>query len=267
MKLQTNKFKQRFKARDKTQYGLWLGLTDQIAAEIAAGAGFDWLLIDEEHAPFNVRTVLTHLQVLAAYDVAPIVRPVNHDKAHLKKLLDIGAQNFLIPMVNTVEDIDQLEQALMYPPRGVRGLGTALARAAKWNRITDYAMRANDEICLIVQVETVTALENLEGLLAHKAVDGAFIGPLDLGASMGYPGQATHPEVVAATNDAIKKIVASGKVAGVLATAPEFIQSCKDSGASFIGVGADTVLLAKATQSLAATYIESASDGSKQAGY
>lgn len=273
MLLQPNKFKQIFNTREQVLFGLWLGLTDPVAAEISAGAGFDWLLIDDEHAPFDVRAILAVLQTLKAYEVAPIVRPVNHDQGHLKKLLDIGVQNFLVPMVNTVDEVEQLAQSLMYPPRGVRGIGTSLARAAKWNRITDYITRANDEICLIIQAETITALDNLDAMLAHDAVDGVFIGPSDLGAAMGYPAQTNHPEVVAAVGNAISKISKAGKPAGVLAVTPELVETYKNFGATFIGVGTDTGLLSKATQSLAATYIknasddDSSSDSGEQAGY
>ena len=251
MKHPHNAFKQLLKSRERVLYGLWLGLTDNVAAEIVAGAGFDWLLIDDEHAPFQLDTILRHLQVLAAYDSAPILRPRNQDAAFLKKVLDLGAQNYLVPMVDSGEQAERIVSALLYPPEGIRGLGTSLARAAKWNQTEDYIARANAEICLITQVETALGLDNLDEILAVDRVDAVFIGPSDLGASLGYPGQLRHPQVVAAVGDAIARIVDSGKPAGVLATTPDLVQTYRDLGATFIGLGTDTALLGKAARQLA----------------
>ena len=185
MNFPENKFK-RGLASGATQYGLWLGLPDNSVAEIAAGVGFDWLLIDHEHGPYELPNVLANLQAIAAYDVAPIVRPVDDNPALLKRLLDMGAQSFLIPMVETAEQAVAIVAALRYPPAGKRGLGTSMARAARWNGVPDYLARANAELCLIVQVETASALANLDAILAVDGVDGVFIGPSDLSASMGH---------------------------------------------------------------------------------
>lgn len=248
-----NKFK-RGLASGATQYGLWLGLPDNSVAEIAAGAGFDWLLIDHEHGPYELTHVLAHLQAIAAYDVAPIVRPVDDNPALLKRLLDMGAQSFLVPMVDTAAQAAAIVAALRYPPAGRRGLGTSMARAARWNGVPDYVHRANAELCLIVQVETTTALANLDDIVAVDGVDGVFIGPSDLSASMGYPGDPGHAEVLAAINDGLERIIAAGKYAGLLCLDPALVEQYRGRGAHFIGVGVDAVVLANGLRQLAARY-------------
>ncbi|GGB84249.1 2,4-dihydroxyhept-2-ene-1,7-dioic acid aldolase [Marinobacterium zhoushanense] len=250
MEMPKNRFKQGL-ATGQTQYGLWLGLPDNSAAEIAAVAGFDWLLIDSEHAPFDLRTIMSHLQAIAPYDVAPIVRPVEGDTALIKQLLDIGVQTLLVPMVEDAEQAKQLVRAVRYPPAGIRGLGTSLARAARWNQIPGYLKKANDEICLIVQVETASAMENLDEILAVEGVDGVFIGPSDLSASMGYIGDAGNPVVVEAINTGLNKIRAAGKYAGLLCLDPSLAEHYVTQGANFVGVGVDTMILAQATRKLA----------------
>lgn len=268
MELPINPFK-RALASDATLYGIWLGLPDSNVAEIAAGAGFDWLLIDHEHAPFELATILNHLRAIAPYDVAPVVRPVNHDPALLKKLLEIGVQSFLVPMVDNAEQARQLVQALRYPPAGTRGLGTSLARAAHWNQIPGYLQQANDEICLIVQVETAGAMANLEAILAVDGVDGVFIGPSDLSASMGHVGNAGHPEVVAAINRGLETIVASGRHAGLFCANPDLAADYVKRGAGFLGVGVDTLILAEGTRQLAGRFRSGESEGGRkpEAGY
>ncbi len=236
------------------QFGLWLGLPDNSAAEIIAGAGFDWLLIDHEHAPFELATILSHLQALAPYDVAPVVRPVTDDIALIKKLLDIGAQNLLVPMVDTAEQAAAAARAVRYPPQGRRGLGTSLARAARWNQIPDYTATANDEICLIVQVETALAMKNLAAILAVDGVDAVFIGPADLAASMGYLGEPGHPDVVESISSALQTIRAAGKHAGVLCLETRLVKTYIAQGANFVGVGVDTLILAQGAQQLAACF-------------
>lgn len=242
MELPRNRFKLGLESGE-TQYGLWLGIPDNTVAEIAAGAGFDWLLIDHEHGPFDLRSVMSHLQAAAPYEVAPIVRPVSGDTALIKKFLDIGAQSLLVPMVDTALQAEELVAAVRYPPAGTRGLGTSMARAARWNQVPGYAGKANAEICLIVQAETVTAMENLDAILAVDGVDGVFIGPSDLSASMGYLGNPGHPNVVAAVSAGIAKIRASGKHAGLLCLDPSLVAGYEAEGANFIGVGVDTMIL------------------------
>jgi 4-hydroxy-2-oxoheptanedioate aldolase len=238
-------------ATGKTQFGVWLGIPDSTAAEIMAGAGFDWLLVDQEHGAFELRDVMTHLQVMAAYDVAPIVRPVDGNAVLLKKLCDIGAQSFIVPMIDTAEQAAAVVSAVRYPPEGVRGMGTSLARAARWNAVQGYAGQANGEMVVIVQAETVTAIENLEAIAAVPGVDGVFIGPSDLSASMGHVGDVAHPEVVDTVSDAIRRIRAAGKYAGLLCLDESMIAHYEECGANFIGIGVDTLLLGNAARRLA----------------
>ena len=168
--------------RGEPQIGLWLGLADPYAAELCAGAGFDWLLIDAEHAPNDVRSVLAQLQALDAYPVRPVVRPPVGETHLIKQYLDLGVQTLVIPMVETAEQARALVQATRYPPQGVRGVGSALARASRWNGVPNYLHAANGEICLIVQLESKSALEHLDDILGVEGVDGVFIGPADLSA-------------------------------------------------------------------------------------
>jgi 4-hydroxy-2-oxoheptanedioate aldolase len=236
----------------RTQFGAWLGLPDSTAAEIMAGAGFDWLLVDHEHGAFEVREVLAHLQAMAPYDVAPIVRPADGDATLLKKLCDIGAQSFIVPMIDTPEQAADVVSAVKYPPEGRRGMGTSLARASRWNTVPDYLSRANDEMLVIVQAETTTAIDNLEAIANTSGIDGVFIGPSDLSASMGHAGQVSHPEFEKTVSDALKTIRAAGKYAGLLCLDESKIAHFEDCGANFIGVGVDTLLLGNAARGLAA---------------
>lgn len=266
MRLPVNKFKKALH-NPRPQYGLWMGLPDTTCAEICAGAGFDWLLIDCEHAPYSVRGVQNQLQAIAPYEVPAIVRPTEGSTAELKRLLDVGAQTFLVPMVNTAEHARQLVKAVRYPPEGVRGLGTSMARAAHWNGIENYLLDANREICLIVQVETVEALENLPDIAAVEGVDGVFIGPSDLSASMGYIGQPAHPEVKRAVLDGFKTIADAGKAVGILAVTKVLAKDYAEHGADFIGVGVDASLLAGAVRNLAAQYCGERTLQTLSAGY
>lgn len=250
----------------KTQFGVWLGIPDATAAEIMAGAGFDWLLIDHEHGAFELRDVMSHLQVMAAYDVAPIVRPVDGNAALLKKLCDIGAQSFIVPMIDTPEQAAEVVSAVKYPPDGRRGMGTSLARAARWNSVPGYVGRANDEMLVIVQAETTTAIDNLEAIAGTPGIDGVFIGPSDLSASMGHVGNVSHPEVEKTVGDALRTIRAAGKFAGLLCLDESKIAHFEDCGANFVGVGVDTLLLGNAARGLAAR-CKSGDESSSKAGY
>ena len=248
------------------QFGAWLGIPDPTAAEIMAGAGFDWLLVDHEHGAFELCDVLAHLRALAAYDVAPLVRPVSGDPALLKKLCDIGAQSFVVPMIDTAEQAADVVSAVKYPPEGIRGMGTSLARAARWNAVSGYAGKANDEMCVVVQAETVTAIENLEAIAATPGIDGVFIGPSDLSASMGHVGNAGHPEVVETVSAALRTIQATGKYAGLLCLDASMIPHYVECGASFVGVAVDSLLLGNAARRLAAR-CKSGDESSADAGY
>lgn len=263
-KLSPNRFRAGLESGE-TQFGLWLGIPDPSVAEIVAGAGFDWLVVDHEHGPFDLRDVLSHLQAIAPYDVAPIVRPVDGDPGLLKKFCDIGAQSFIVPMVDTAEQAAEIVSAVKYPPDGRRGLGTSMARAARWNSVQGYLENANDEMVVIVQAETTTALENLDAIAKTPGVDGVFIGPSDLSASMGHKGNASHPDVIEAVGSALKTIRKAGKHAGLLCLDHSQVGHFIDRGANFVGVGVDALLLGNSARSLAARY--KAGDETPPAGY
>ncbi|WP_298364256.1 4-hydroxy-2-oxoheptanedioate aldolase [Azospirillum sp.] len=262
MKTPENAFK-RAMAAGAPQYGLWLGLADAYCAEIAAGSGFDWLLIDGEHAPNDLRGVLAQLQAIAAYPTShPIVRPVIGDTALIKQMLDLGVQTLLIPMVETAEQAAALVAATRYPPDGVRGVGSALARASRWNRFPHYLAEADAEICLLVQVESLRGLENLDAIAAVPGVDGVFFGPADLSASMGLRGQPNHPTVRAAIEQGMARVRQAGKAPGVLATDETVARAYLAAGALFVGVGVDTTLYARAASALAARFRDPQTDAS-----
>ena len=259
----------RFKAglrTGRTQFGIWLGIPDPSVAEMMAGAGFDWLVVDHEHGPYELRDVMAHLQAMAPYDVAPIVRPADGNPALLKKLCDIGAQSFIVPMIDTPEQARDVVAAVKYPPQGRRGLGTSMARAARWNTVTGYLENANDEMCVVVQAETVTAIENLDAIVNTEGVDGVFIGPSDLSASMGHVGNVSHPDVVEVVAEGLRKIRAAGRYAGLLCLDESQVGRFIECGAHFVGVGVDTLLIGNSARSLAAKYV-SGDDDASPAGY
>ncbi len=235
----------------ETQVGLWLALASPYSAEICAGAGFDWLLIDGEHAPNDVRSILQQLQTLAAYPVRPVVRPAVGDVHVIKQLLDIGADSLLIPMVESAQQARHLVSAVRYPPLGVRGVGSALARASRWNGIDGYLQSADREVCLIAQVENAAGLKNLEEIASVEGVDGIFFGPADLAASLGYLGNPTHAEVQRVIVDAIQRVRDIGKPSGVLSSDEQFAQLCMKSGSTFVAVGTDTTILSRNCRELA----------------
>lgn len=238
----------------QTQIGLWVGLADANAAEALAAAGYDWLLIDGEHAPNDPRSVLGQLRAVAPYAAHPVVRPVQGDTALIKQYLDIGAQTLLVPMVDTAEQAAQLASAMRYPPEGIRGIGASLARASAYNQVDDYLNQANGQMCLLVQAETVTAMSNLAAIAATDGVDGVFFGPSDLSASMGLRGQPGHPSVKQAILDGIATVRAAGKAAGTLMVDPAMARFYLDAGATFVAVGVDTSLLVRAARDLAASF-------------
>lgn len=253
MNMPQNEFKQQLLA-GQPQTGIWLGLASAYSAEIAATAGFDWLLLDAEHVPNDLCSLLAQLQALAPYKSHPVVRPPTGDTVLIKRYLDIGVQNLLIPMVETAEQAAELVAATRYPPHGERGVGHVLARASRWGQVKDYLARADDEICLMLQVESQQALDNLEAIAAVEGVDGVFIGPADLSASMGHLGNAGHPDVEAAISDAIHKIRAAGKAAGIVTVDEQAARGYLDAGCTFVGVGIDALLYANALRGLADRY-------------
>ncbi|MFC3390946.1 4-hydroxy-2-oxoheptanedioate aldolase [Aidingimonas halophila] len=242
-----NTFKEALAYR-QPQIGFWLSMGSSYCAEMCATASFDWLLIDGEHAPNDINSTLAQLQVVSAYRSHPVVRAVQGEPALIKQLLDIGAQTLLVPMVDTPEQAAHMVAATRYPPEGIRGVGAAVARASRWNGRSDYVHQANDEVCLLVQAETLTALDNLEAICAVDGVDGVFIGPADLAASMGYLGNPGHPDVQAAIDHAIQTIVASGKAAGTLTGSVDQAKRFLSLGATFVAVGLDISLLMQAVR-------------------
>jgi 4-hydroxy-2-oxoheptanedioate aldolase len=238
-------------ARKEKLIGLWMALADPYAAEICAGAGYDALVIDGEHAPNGLRDMLAQLQALAAYPVHPIVRPVIGDVNWIKQILDIGAQTLIVPMVESAEQAQHLVRATRYPPWGIRGVGSAIARASRWNRQAKYLQEADDQICLIVQIETKKALDNLEAIAAVDGVDGLLIGPADLSSSLGHRGNPGHPEVQATIDSAIQCIAKAGKAPCILTTQVPAAKKHFELGCNFIAVGVDTSLLVQATTELA----------------
>lgn len=262
MQTPTNTFKQAL-TQGRAQIGLWLGLADAYSAEILAGAGYDWLLVDGEHAPNDVRSMLHQLQAIASAASAlppgiapshPVVRVPVGDPTLIKQVLDIGAQTLLVPMVDTAQQAQHLVRATRYAPEGVRGMGSALARSSRWQAYPHYVHEANEQVCLLVQAETVEALRNLDAIAATPGVDGVFIGPADLSASMGHRGNPGHPDVQAAIHDAITRILRVGKAPGILATTEAQARQWLDAGALFVAVGVDTMLLASAAQELLARF-------------
>ena len=253
MKLPVNAFKAAL-ARKEAQIGLWVGLADPYVAELLATAGFDWLLIDGEHAPNDTRSMLAQLQAIAPYPVNGIVRPVHGDTALIKQCLDIGALTLLVPMVDTAEQARQIVAATRYAPRGVRGLGSALARASRWTAVEGYVQHADDEICVLVQVESAAGAASVAAIAAVDGVDGVFFGPADLSASMGHLGHPEHPDVRKAIDDGIAAVLAAGKAPGILATDPALARGYLDAGALFVAVGLDTGILGRGARSLAAEF-------------
>lgn len=248
-----NTFKQRLLAGEP-QIGLWLSLANGYTAEICATAGFDWLLIDGEHSPNDLRTVLEQLQAIAPYHPQPVVRPVLGRQERIKQMLDLGAQTLLIPMVEDAQQARVCVAATRYPPTGVRGVGSGIARASRWSLETDYPHYADDECCLLLQVESPRAMDHIEAICAVDGVDGVFVGPSDLCAAMGHRGKPGHPEVQAVVEDGIRRIVASGKAAGILTSEEKLARRYLELGATFVAVGIDVTLLARSARALAQAY-------------
>ena len=259
-------FRDRLAAVDRPLVGAWICSGSPIAAEIVAGSGLDWTLIDAEHSPIGLESILALLQAVAPYPITPVVRVPSADATLIKQVLDVGAQNLLVPMVNTAEDAAAAVAATRYPPRGIRGVGSALARAGQFNRIENYLQRAHEITSLSVQIETDAAVQNARAIAEVNGVDAVFVGPSDLAASMGLLGQQEHPDVVAAVERAIAEVQAAGKPVGVNAFNPDMARRYLDAGATFVLVAADVSILARATEKLAADWIPEA-DATERAGY
>jgi 4-hydroxy-2-oxoheptanedioate aldolase len=253
METPVNEFK-RALSSGRPQIGFWLASGDACTAEISAGAGFHWLLIDGEHGPQELRTVLGQLQAISAYPAChAVVRVPVGDPTVIKQYLDLGAANVLVPMVDTAEQAAAAVRAAMYPPDGIRGVGAT--RASRWGRYHDYIVEANKQVCMLVQAETATAIVNVEEISRVAGIDGVFIGLADLAASMGFPGQSLHPAVQEAAQKAVRKVVAVGKAVGVLTPVEEVALQYLELGARFVAVGIDTHLLATGTSALARRFL------------
>jgi len=252
MELPANAFKRALLA-GRQQIGLWVSLASAYSAEIVAGSGFDWMVVDTEHSPNEVDTTLSQLQAAAASPVSVVVRPAWNDKVLIKRHLDIGAQTLLIPYVQDAAEAQAAAAAMRFPPRGVRGVA-GVTRASRFGRVKDYARRAEEELCLLVQIETRGGLDNLEAIAGTDGVDGVFIGPADLAAGLGHLGDIPHAEVQSAIEDGIKRIRACGKGAGILATDEASARRYIGWGTTFTAVGLDAMVLARETEKLAAKF-------------
>jgi 4-hydroxy-2-oxoheptanedioate aldolase len=250
--LASNPFKHAI-AAGRLQIGLWSSLASNIAAEIVSDSGFDWILFDTEHSPNEIPGLLAQLQAAARGTAAAIVRPAWNDAVLIKRVLDIGAQSVLVPYVQNVEEARRAVAAVRYPPAGIRGVAAA-ARASRYGRVADYLKRADTEICLLVQVETRSALDQLEAIATVEGVDGVFIGPSDLSASFGHIGNPQHREVQAALEQAVKRLKAVGKPAGILTVNQDEARRYIDWGYTFVAVGSDIGLLGRGADALASTF-------------
>lgn len=245
-----NAFKERLLAGEP-QIGLWLSIPSAFTAEICATAGFDWLLLDGEHTPNDIQTVLSQLQAIGAYPLShPIARPVTGDSVLIKQLLDVGVQTLLIPMVDDAEQAAQLVAATRYPPNGFRGVGYGTARVSRWDLRTDYPKVADQEVCLLVQAETKTAIDHLDDICAVEGVDGVFLGPSDLAAAYGHLGNPAHPEVQAVIEQGIATILKHGKAPGVLTPNEALAKHYLSLGAKFVAVGLEARVLARGIREL-----------------
>lgn len=240
---------------DRTLIGMWLSTGSTVNAEICAGSGVDWLLIDMEHGPITHVDVLRQLQVIAAYEVPAVVRVPVNDAVIIKQVLDTGAQNLLVPMVSSADEARAAVAAVRYPPEGVRGVGSALARSGRWGRIAGYVQNASETVSLFVQIESADAVAAASEILAVDGVDGVLVGPADLSASMGMPGQQGHPEVVASVHRVFEAAHAAGKKVGVNAFDPAAADAYLEAGADFLSASADVTLLARGAEALAARFI------------
>ena len=252
MELARNPFKAALKA-NRAQIGLWSSLSSSYTVEVIAGAGFDWLLLDMEHSPNDLESLLGQLQAAAPYPSHPVVRVPWNDMVAIKRVLDVGAQSLLVPYVSTAQEATAAVSYTRYPPRGVRGVAGS-TRATRFGRIKDYARRAHAEICLLVQVETEAALDQIEAICSVEGIDGVFIGPADLHASLGYAGEIANPAVKPRIDAAIRRIREAGKAPGILTPSEADARHWLECGALFVAVGADVGILARGAEALAAKF-------------
>jgi 4-hydroxy-2-oxoheptanedioate aldolase len=248
-----NRLKARLNNGENTT-GLWLSMANSYAAELAGYIGFDWLMIDGEHAPNDLRTIMEQLQVLRNSASPVAVRPPIGEVYLIKQLLDMGAQSLLIPMVESGAQAEMLVKAVRYPPRGIRGVGAGSARATSFGTIDNYTATADEQICLMLQIETRAGIAALDAIASTEGVDCVFIGPSDLSADMGHPGNPYAPEVLGVIEDAIKRIRAHGKAAGVFMTDQTHAKRFQDLGANMIAIGSDVAVLVSGLKALKQAY-------------
>jgi len=250
--LPTNRFK-RSLAAFTPQIGFWLNFASATVTEVCAHAGFDWLLIDMEHSPNDLPEVVDHLRALEGGTAEPIVRVPWNEPVMVKRLMDQGARSFLFPFVQSAEEARRAVAATRYPPRGIRGFA-GTTRANRYARVPDYAKKAEDDVCVLVQAETMTAVGQIEEIAKVEGVDGIFIGPADLAASMGHIGNTQHPEVQAAIFDAGARIKRAGKAPGFLSLREDETRRVLAGGFVFVAVGTDVALFARQVDALAQKY-------------
>jgi 4-hydroxy-2-oxoheptanedioate aldolase len=252
MDLPRNRFKEALKG-GRPQIGLWSSLSSNYTVEVVAGAGFDWLLLDMEHSPNDLESLLGQLQAAAPYPTHAVVRVPWNDMVSIKRVLDVGAQSLLVPYVSTADEAAAAVAYTRYPPEGMRGVA-GTTRATRFGRIKDYARRAHEEICLLVQAETEAALQSIEAICDVEGIDGVFIGPADLHASLGYPGEIANAAVKPRIDQAIRRIRKAGKAPGILTSSESDARHWLGCGALFVAVGADVGILARGAETLAAKF-------------
>ena len=236
-------------------YGGWVTTGSPVAAEISGGSGLDWVLIDMEHAPNGLESVLSQLYAVSGYPAWPVVRVPVGGTVVIKQVLDLGAQNIFVPMISTTEEARNVAAMAQYPPVGKRGVGSSLARSTRWNRVDDYLTNGADHVAVFVQIETVEGVENARAIAETPGIDGVFVGPSDLAATMNLLGRQDHPDVVAKVKEAMTGVIAAGKPAGVNAFVPEQAEAYVQHGATFLLVGADGAMLARGSEALAKRFI------------
>jgi 4-hydroxy-2-oxoheptanedioate aldolase len=245
----TNTFKSRLRAGERL-IGCWLATGSDYVAEAMGTAGFDWLVVDGEHVPNDIPSIRAQLTALAASPSEPVVRLPIGDACLIKQALDIGAQSLLIPMVDTAEQAENIVRACRYPPAGVRGVGASLGRATRFASVTDYVATADDQICILLQVESVKGVRNLEAICGVEGVDGVFIGPSDLSTDMGHAGNAEAADVKETIKSALSTIKVSGKAPGILGTTETAASRYISDGAQFVAVGVDLLMMLQQARAL-----------------
>ena len=251
MKLPNNAFTHAI-AEGKKQIGLWVGLTSNFAANVVAPSGYDWVVVDMEHAPNTITTVLGQLQVFEASNTTAIVRPEWNDPVLVKRLLDMGAPGLLFPMVQSVEEAELAVSSTRYPPRGIRGVSGSM-RGNKYGRITDYNDRIEDETTVIIQLETTEAISHAEAIASVDGVSGIFFGPADIAANMGMLGKPNDKAVWDVIMPAAKKLMAMGVPVGTLVMDVDLAAELMNEGFTFVACGTDASILAKGADALLAT--------------